>query len=109
MYELPCRHTYDDGEEIQWNIHWRILDERPENHELLVRGRGSEYRVVLGQCTTGLYMCIPTMDIGCGLAHTTDILWNRTQIAAILNETDAVTIATAIYCYGQLSDDFPCN
>ena len=67
MYEYTCRYTYNSGK---------------KNHELLIRVRGSEYRVILGSCTTGLYMCIPTISV--------------------LNETDAATIATVIYLYGWI-------
>lgn len=102
MYEFDCKHTYSDGEQYTWKVFWDILDEDVDRHELLVRGRGSEYRVVLGHCTTGMYMCIPTVKVGCGLAHSADVSWNTEQIASVLNETDAVTIATAIYCYGLI-------
>ena len=102
MYEYSCRYTYSGGKKSHWKVFWDILAECPENHELLIRGRGSEYRVVLGSCTTGLYMCIPTINIGCALAHAADIQWNTAQIASILNETDAATIATVIYLYGWM-------
>lgn len=102
MYEYTCNYTYGSGQKSQWTIYWGILEECPENHELLIRGRGSEYRVVLGRCTTGLYLCIPSANVGCSLAHAADILWNTAQIASILNETDAATIATAISCYGWI-------
>ena len=47
-------------------------------------------------------MCIPTINIGCALARAADIQWNTAQIASVLNETDAATIATVIYLYGWM-------
>lgn len=102
MYEFTCRYTYNSGKKSHWKVCWDILEECPENHELLILGRGSQYRVVLGSCTTGLYMCIPTINIGCALAHAADIQWNTAQISKVLNETDAASIATAIYYYGWI-------
>ena len=92
-----------NGETKNWKVSWDILVEDHWRHELLVRARGSEYRVVLGTCTTGLYMCIPAIDVGCGLSHSADRLWNTEKISSVLNETDAVSIATVIYHYGLLS------
>lgn len=109
MHEFVCSHIYDDGQYCQWLTSCQVLREGPETHEILVNGRGSEYRVVLGRSTTGLYMCIPTMNVGCGLSHLSDIFWNTSRIAEVLNETDAVTIATAISYYEQMNGEFPCD
>lgn len=103
MYELKCNHIYSDGKKKTWKVDWDILYENADKHELLVCAKGSEYRVVLGVCTTGLYMCIPTMDVGCGLSYSSDIPWNISKIASVLNETDAVSIANVICHYGLIS------
>ena len=100
-HTLQCRHTYPGGEKASWAAQWKILGQSKDTCELLIRGRGSEYRVILGQCSTGRYLCIPLMDIGCGLSEPSDIGWNTTQIASVLNETDAVTIAAALYDHSQ--------
>ena len=73
MYEYTCNYTYSSGQKSHWKIYWGIL-----------------------------YLCVPSANVGCSLAHSADILWNTAQIASILNETDAATIATAISCYGWM-------
>lgn len=103
MHEFKCSHVYGDKKKKTWKVGWDTLHENAGRHELLVCAKGSEYRVVLGVCTTGLYMCIPTMDVGCGLSHPSDIPWNISKIASVLNETDAVSIANVIYHYGLIS------
>ncbi|OUN21335.1 hypothetical protein [Blautia sp. An81] len=100
-HTLQCQHTYPDGEKASWRVRWEILDPSKDSCELLVHGRGSEYRIILGQCSTGRYLCIPLLDIGCGLAEPWDLRWNTAQIASVLNETDAVTIAAAIYDHSR--------
>ena len=103
MYAFQCSHIYNDGKKKTWKVNWDILSEETGRQELLVCARGSQYHVVLGTCTTGQYMCIPAIDIGCGLSHSSDRQWNIWKIASVLNETDAVSIANVIYYYSMSS------
>ena len=100
-HTLQCQHTYPDGGKASWMVQWDILEQSKDTCELLVLGRDSEYRIILGQCSTGRYLCIPLLNIGCGLAAPSDLRWNTAQIASVLNETDAVTIAAAIYDHSR--------
>ena len=100
-HTLQCQHTYPDGQKAFWMVRWESLGPSKDTCELLVFGRDSEYRIILGQCSTGRYLCIPLLDIGCGLAEPWNLQWNTAQIASDLNETDAVTIATAIYGHSR--------
>ena len=101
MYEFQCKYQYEDGDKKTWFGQWELLTERLGNLEFLVRGRGSEYRVVIGHCSSGNYLCIPSENIGCGLASQNDYFWNLEQISRVMNITDAVTIASALYNYSM--------
>ena len=99
MHEFNCSYVYEDGTSKKWHGQWCIINDDSDCCEMLIRGRGSEYRVVLGCCSTGSYLCIPSQYISCSLADRTDRFWNREQISRVLNVTDAVTISYALFDY----------
>ena len=99
MNSFGCKYQYDDGEEKTWIGYWDFIKNNIGYCELLVRGRGSEYRVVLGSCSTGNYLCIPLVNIGCSLACWSDRFFNIEKLSAVVNITDAVTIANALLDY----------
>jgi len=99
MHEFNCSYVYEDGTSKKWRGQWGIINDDPYCFEMLIRGRGSEYQVVLGSCSTGWYLCIPSQYICCSLAALTDRFWNREQISRVLNVTDAVTISSALFSY----------
>jgi hypothetical protein len=69
------------------------------HHELRIKGRGSLFDAVIGLSLSGNFICIPQLNFGCALSSLNDINWNTERISAHLTETDAVTIATAIYWF----------
>lgn len=99
MNQFKCIHMDENGNEQKWTGTWEPISTGPGCHELRVCGRGSDYTVVLGQCSTGNYLVIPVMNIGCGLAGLTDVFWNAEQLSRVINTADAVTIATALNDY----------
>jgi len=99
MQTFHCKHTYHNGDSSRWDGSWDILERETDFHELRIRGRGSSYDVVLGECSSGNYLCIPASNIGCSLGHWTDTFWNFERLSSLMNETDAKTIITALYYY----------
>lgn len=96
MSEYQCQCTYEDGETKTWTARWEIVNLTYECTELCISGRGSSFHVVLGDCISGKFMCIPGINKGCALSKWSDTFWNTERISTILNKTDAVTIAIGL-------------
>lgn len=101
MQTFECSHTYSCGHKAKWYGSWEILTICDDFHELRIQGRGSSFDVVAGHCSSGYYLCIPSVRIGCALAYWSDVFWNTEQLSQVMAETDAVTIATALNHYGR--------
>ena len=99
MAEYKCQFTYDSGRTRSRTAAWSVVDSCDGFTELKISGRGSSYNIILGSYSSGNFLCIPDIDLGCPLAHWSDIFRNTERIATILNRTDAVTIAAGIYEY----------
>lgn len=100
MQTFHCKHTYPSGRTAKWNGVWEVLATETDFHELLIKGRGSSFDVVLGYYSSGYYLCIPEINVGCALGYWSDVFWNTERLSSLISETDAVTIATAINHYG---------
>jgi len=103
MQTFHCKHTYPSGHTARWDGVWEVLATETDFHELRINGRGSSFDVVLGHCSSGNYLCIPGIDVGCTLGYWSDTFWNTQRLSSLISETDAVTIATAINHYGNYS------
>lgn len=101
MQIFHCKHTYPSGHKSKWDGSWEVLSTEPSFHELRIKGRGSSFDVILGDCSSGYYLCIPEINVGCSLSYWSDVFWNTERITQVLAETDAVTIATALNHYGS--------
>lgn len=101
MQEFQCNYTYENGSKKRWLGTLEVLNMEGSQFEFLIKGRGSAFQVILGYSTSGNYLCIPSLNIGCGLAYWSDIYWNTRQLSQLMSITDAVTIATALDHYGR--------
>ena len=99
--EFTCRHTYENDYVQEWTGSWELLHYDGSFWELLINGRGSSFHSILGISSVGLYICIPSIDVGCGLADWTDTFWNTEKLSGFVSVTDAVTIAEALRSFGQ--------
>ena len=99
--EFTCRHTYENDYFQEWTGSWELLHYDGSFSELLINGRGSSFHSILGMSSVGLYICIPSIDVGCGLAGWTDTFWNTEKLSGFVSVTDAVTIAEALRSFGQ--------
>ena len=64
--------------------------------ELLLYGRGSRMDTIIGKYQSGLYLCIPDIDVGCPLSSMSDIFWNWERMAGQMNAVDAATVACGL-------------
>ena len=64
--------------------------------ELLLYGRGSRMDTIIGKYQSGLYLCIPDIDVGCPLSSMSDIFWNWERMAGQMNAADAATVACGL-------------
>lgn len=94
--KFKCKHTYEDGCFLEWTGSWELLHYNGSFWELLISGRGSSFHSIAGISSAGLYICIPSIDVGCGLANWTDTFGNTEKLSGLIPVTDAVTIAEAI-------------
>ena len=93
MKEFVCRHTYGDGETMEWTGTVTPVRRGAGITEAEIRGRGSGFTVIIGEYTHGRFLCIPAVNVGCPMSRWDDVFWNRERLASLMNETDAVTVA----------------
>lgn len=105
MQTFCLKHKYMNGDTMNWDVSWELLDFEFNHHELRIRARGSSFDVVLGQYLSGYYLCIPAIGVGCNITFWSDVFWNTERLSCLLSETDAATIAAAINHYGNYNCD----
>lgn len=97
-----CSHQYMSGKTMQWMGVWQVKSSHDDQVELKIEGRGSGYLVVVGKCISGRYLFIPSLEKGCCLSEDLqDYYWNLSHLIFQINETDAVTIISALRSYGK--------
>ena len=96
MKEFVCRHTYEDGETMEWTGTVTPVRKSAGITEAEIRGRGSGFTVIVGEYTHGRFLCIPAVNVGCPMSRWDDVFWNRERLASLMNETDAVTVAYGV-------------
>lgn len=97
LHRCSCAHQYESGRTARWTGTWRIYDQRADTMELDISGRGSGFRVILGESSTGKYLFIPCLERGCVLSwDLQDYCWNLGHLSRQINTTDAVTIISAV-------------
>ena len=96
MSEFQCKYINEFGCNESWPGELEILTTKSEFLEVFIRGCDSAFRIVIGKCSTGNYMCIPSVGVGCELSDLSDLFWNTQRISEVMNIIDAVTIASAL-------------
>lgn len=99
--KFQCRHTYEDNHEEAWEGSWELVCYDGPFWEVMIEARGSSFHSIIGYSSVGLYICIPSLDIGCGLSNWSDIFWNTEKLSGFLPVTDAVTIAEGLRSFSQ--------
>ena len=105
MNEITCKHEYDNGETTEWSVRWAVTKRMSGATYIHIEGRGSDFDAIVGKYSGGNFICIPGIDVGCGLAPFTDRFWNTEKLARYLGETDAATIAKALEHFGRKERD----
>lgn len=82
--------------EREWMGRVEISARTGHTAELFIEGRGSCMDAVVGKYQTGLYICIPDIDVGCPISSMPDYFWNRERLSKHMNQTDAITVAWAL-------------
>lgn len=96
---FTCSCEYQNGRCGKWTASWQEVDSGEGASELLISGRGSLYTVLVGEYSSGRYLCIPEQGIGCPLGHLSDTFWNFERLSALICRTDAATIISALDDY----------
>ena len=73
------------------------------HYELRIESR-SGFIVVIGKTNYGNFACIPDYDVGCHLSTLKDLFWNSEHLRAIMNKTDALTVAYALQAVAEHID-----
>lgn len=94
--KFKCKHTYEDTHSMEWTGNWELIHYNGCFWELLINGRGSSFHSIIGVSSAGPYICIPSIDVGCGLSSWADTFWNTEKLSGFIPVTDAVTIAEAL-------------
>lgn len=79
-----------------------LVDSSPFFYEAVIQARGSCFHLIAGAYQNGHYLCIPSLGIGCELAHFQDTFWNREQISRYLGPVDTESIVSAISLLPEL-------
>lgn len=82
--------------EREWTGHAELITQTSNTAELIIHGRGSRMDAIIGKYYSGLYICIPDINVGCPLSSMADYFWNWERLAGQMNRTDAVTVAWAL-------------
>lgn len=96
---FTCSLEYQSGRTGRWTVSWQKAGSGKGVDELLISGRGSLYTVLVGEYSSGYYLCIPEQGIGCPLGHLSDTSRNLEQLSALICRTDAATIISALDDY----------
>jgi len=80
-----------------WIAEIILIEQNETQLEADVRGRGTQFHVIVGRHQYGTYLCIPNHGIGCELASLSDTFWNWEQLCRHLSEVDAHTVSTGLY------------
>lgn len=104
QHAFLCTCEYPDGSSMRWQASWREDDSAQGVSELVISGRGSMYTVILGEYSSGNYLCIPEQGVGCPLGPLSDTFWNFEQLSRLICRTDAATIVNALEDYGEYRD-----
>ena len=98
---FSCSCEYSSGKSVKWNGTWMEVMPGEGLCELLISGRGSLYSVLVGRYTSGYFLCIPEIGIGCPLSRLSDVFWNFERLSGLICRTDAATIAYALEDYDK--------
>ena len=101
MNKIKCKHEYTDGEVSEWTVTWSVTHRMRGATHLCIKGRGSVFDMVIGKYDGGNFLCIPAIDVGCGLANFNNISWNNEKLSKFVTETDAATITKALQHFGM--------
>lgn len=82
--------------EREWKGYVRIAVQTANTVELIIEGRGSCMDTVIGKYRTGLYLCIPEINVGCPISSMSDFFWNRSRLSEQMNQIGAITVAWAL-------------
>lgn len=93
---------YNSEKSVRWPAQIRLVSRNRYRIEVEIQGRDSCFQVIIGNGTFGNYLCIPSLDIGCALAQSTDFYWNTERLAKHLNIVDTTTITTGLQYLNQL-------
>ena len=96
MKEFTCSYTYDDGEHAHWTGTVTPIRKKAATTKAVIKGRGSSYTIIVGDCSCGHFLCIPEINLSCPLAEWGNIFWNRERMSGLMNVTDAVTIVNVV-------------
>ena len=96
MNVIKCRYEYDNGEVKEWPVRWAITKRMAGATYIHIEGRGTEFDAIIGRYSSGNFICIPSIDVGCGLAPYNDTFWNMEKLSKYLGVTDAFTITKAL-------------
>ena len=92
---------YEDNCKIEeWGASVGLIAEHGSHWELDIKGRGSQFNIVVGEYKSGWFLCVPNLDVGTGIAHPADVFYTIEKLSKALdNEVDAHTIARGVQEY----------
>ena len=81
----------------EWGASVDLIKNYGSHWELDIKGRGSQFIVVVGAYQNGWFVCIPNLDVGVGIGYPTDAFYAIEKLSkALNNEIDAHTIARGL-------------
>lgn len=101
MSTIKCKHEYSDREVKEWPVTWAVTKRMAGATHIHIEGRGSDFDVIVGKYSGGNFICIPAIDVGCGLAQFEDRFWNMEKLSKFVTITDAATISKALQHFGM--------
>ena len=65
MKKFNCKYSHKCSETEEWTGTAELIRKTASTTEAVVKGRGSTFAVIVGDYTSGHFLCIPDINVGC--------------------------------------------
>ena len=87
---------FDHLTQQEWAGSLELIVTKEDLYELIIASGSSSFHVIIAKHSYGAIICIPHIGVCCELAALSDIFLNQESLSHHINDSDAITISTAI-------------
>lgn len=90
-----------ENKKESWQGHIRYLKNYGSHYEMYVESR-SVLIITFGKTSSGNFLCIPNINVGCELGALKDRFWNKERLISVLGKIDGITVEEALHTVSDL-------